>query len=753
MILLVLLMIRAVVPKPDLYARYTFSNAVYDKNSKLLKLSLTIDDKYRLFVPLKDIPQHTKQALLLYEDRGFYFHFGVNPFSFFRAVFSMASGGRKQGASTITMQVARIVYQIDSSTVIGKIMQILRALQIEMYYSKEQILEAYFNLAPYGGNIEGIGAASLIYFMTDAKELNLPQSTALTVIPQNPSNRLLLTEKGRNNNLTARKRLQKMWLENYEHSQNGYLDMPLKTEVFLPDFAPHFVRRVLQNHSGKIVTTLDINLQQKMLETIQNYIAENKIKGVSNAAAVLVDRRDMSVSAYVGSADFYNEKILGQVDGVSAKRSSGSTLKPFIYALALEQGKIHPLTILKDVPQKYGFYSPENFDRSYMGLLDATRALNLSRNVPAVELLMQTGEENFYNFLQKNGIKLAKPASYYGLAMALGGVEVSAENLAAMYAMLADGGIFSPLRFVKDETKKEEKVMQPEAAFLAEYMLLQNKENYNDEAFFVENNEPLTAWKTGTSYSYKDAWTAGIFGDYVLVVWIGNFDGKSNQSFVGRTMAAPLFFRLIKALDLQNDIKNPEDVLPKNLNIFKVKVCSDTGDLADAFCENKKESYFISGVTNVKMSGITRLIPIDRKSGLRACRHRPPYTVLESYNFWPDDVVKALSNAGIGLKTPPEFMEDCADIEDFKHGNAPKILSPNGSGKMLIDASKDKIVLKATADSDAKEIYWFVNNKFVGITKTGKILEIPPVFGDITVKAVDDIGRVESIKINSVQRE
>lgn len=733
------------LPKPDLYNRYSFSGAVYDRSGSLLKLSLSLDDKYRLFTPLQDIPNEAKQALLLYEDRGFYRHFGVSPSGLARAVLSLGSGKRRQGGSTVTMQLARIVYQINSASFLGKAEQILRALQIELFYSKEQILEAYFNVAPYGGNIEGIGAASLIYFKQPVNQLNLPQILALTVIPQNPAKRNLLTAQNRKSNRLAAGRLKNIWRQKYRHPQNDYLDLPLDSSVYLPDFAPHFTRRIFSRSPKGQKTALYLPLQTQITEILQKYTAEHSGQGVYNAAALLADSRDMSVLAYAGSADFYNAAILGQVDGITARRSPGSALKPFIYALALQNGLIHPLSMLKDVPSRYGFYEPENFDRSYYGILDATQALALSRNIPAVTLLEQIGEQNFYNLLKNCGVKLSKPADYYGLAMALGGVEVSMVNLAAMYAMLANNGRFSPLRFTTEDTLPAKQLIAPEAAFLTRYML--NREFAgNPRIPYASRRHSFTAaWKTGTSYSYKDAWTAGIFGDYVLVVWLGNFDGTPNPAFVGKDLAAPLFFRIAEQISSR---QNSPLLPPPNLNLAKVKICRSTGDLATDFCPKTAETYFIPQVTHIKNSGIARLIPIDKASGLRACRHTPPATELKSYNFWPSDVQNAFRKAGISFKRPPAFLKDCDKVEDFKQGQPPKIIFPINNSKIIINQRQKTIALQAASDADADKIYWFINDGLAGQSRVGEVLEAVPPFGTVKIKAVDNLGRQNEITVS-----
>ena len=749
---LLLIFVYIITPKPQLYEAYSFSSAVFDRNDTLLKLSLSIDDKYRLFVPIEQIPEEAKQALILYEDREFYHHFGINPFSVFKAALQMLRGGRKRGASTITMQVARIIYHIDSSTVGGKIKQMLRALQIEMFYSKKEILEAYFNIAPYGGNIEGIGAASLIYFNNRAAQLHLPQIISLTVIPQNPEKRSLLTVSGRSNNVQAAKRLSRIWQKKYQHRENEYLSLPSAAGVFLPNEAPHFVRRVLQSRHGEIQTTLDLNYQHQVEETVHKYVRENHQKGVYNAVALIIDADTMETLAYVGSDNFYNAKIQGQVDGITALRSAGSALKPFIYALALEKGIIHPRTMLKDVPKNYGLYTPENFDRSFYGMVDATQALILSRNIPAVDLLLKVGADNFYNLLQKSGARKLRSADFYGLAMALGGVEVSMQNLVELYAMLYNKGQFKSMRFIPDHERLETRLLTPEASFLTLNMLTENEPiDHIKSSFSVRHNDYPVAWKTGTSYGFKDAWSVGVVGHFVVAVWVGNFDGTPNNAFVGREIAAPLFFRLVRHLAKQN--KFTSQLQPSGeLNISSVTVCRDTGDIATVDCPNTIQSYFIPNVTSIKVSNISRQIPIDVATGLRACKHTPPTTVMKSYNFWPSDVAQAYAAAGIHLRHPPEFKENCSVMDVFNQGTAPQILLPTDGTHFLFRSHKladEKIALKASADADAKKIYWFINNRLVGESVAGQIIEAQPPIGSAEIKAVDDLGRATVIKVTA----
>lgn len=710
-----------------------------------MKLSLSPDDKYRLAVSYDEIPEDAVRALILYEDRAFFYHFGVNPLSILRAVADMASGGRKQGASTITMQLARIVYQIDSSSLTGKFEQMLRAVQIEFFYSKKEILEAYFNLAPYGGNIEGMAAAARIYFNKDISELRLAEILTLTVIPQNPSGRNLLAPQQKEQARKAFGRLQKIWQKQFAgHPENTTLDLPVASGIFLPREALHFVRRITENNNGKIYTTLDLDIQHMAEETLKAYVNENKNRGVFNAAALIIDADDMSSPAYIGSADFFNRPISGQVDGITALRSPGSALKPFIYAKALEQGFIHPKTMLKDVPRRYGSYTPENFDQGYFGMLPAGEALVRSRNIPAVDLLYKIGEPEFHRFLRQCGVAKLQPPEFYGLAMALGGTEVSMQNLAEMYAMLYNNGHLQKLRLLKDDKLSGQRLLTAEAAFLTRFMLAQNTPTDQNRLSFSDyaGSYPVS-WKTGTSYGYKDAWSVGIAGHYVIAVWIGNFDGTPNNAFVGREIAAPLFFRLVRKLEKYE--KFAPDLLPSpELNLAKVKICADTGDIADGQCERQEDTYFIPGTTQIKLSNITRKIPIDIQTGLRACRHTPPSTELKSYNFWPTDVLKAYADAGISLRMPPAFSEPCRKTDIVYQGKAPQIIFPAVETRFYLrpeDSNATTLAFKAAADPDAEQIFWFVDNRLIGSVAPEEVLESTLQAGTHEVKAVDNLGR------------
>ena len=435
------------LPKPPLLDGISFSQSVRDRNGTLLRITLAEDQKFRIWTPLRDISPELVDATLQYEDKYYSHHVGVNPVSLLRSALEVVRFRRiTTGGSTITMQLARLRFHLHTRTLGGKAAQILRALEIERHYSKAEILEAYLNLAPYGRNIEGIGAASRIYFGKTAAQLTGPEAIALSVIPQSPTRRALFVDRdNRLLNSAQNKWYDRIGIETGEEFSRRLFQPRARTErTFL---APHFVQQVLESAKTRdeIVTTLELEKQQLIERRISDYVAGNRNRGIQNAAALLVDVRTMDVLAQVGSADFGKIDISGQVDGTRSARSPGSTLKPFVYALAMEQGLIHPLSILADAPHSFGEYNPENFDREFLGPIRASDALARSRNIPAVMLASELSHPTFYQFLRNADVRLPHQESFYGLALPLGGEEISMQDLARLYAALANGGELRPL--------------------------------------------------------------------------------------------------------------------------------------------------------------------------------------------------------------------------------------------------------------------------------------------------------------------
>ena len=751
------------LPKPALLDGVPFSQCVRDRNGKLLRLTLTADQKFRVRTPLPEISPDLIDATLRYEDKYYERHPGVNPVALLRSGWDIIrSGGARSGGSTITMQLARLRFHLRTRTLTGKFVQVVRALQLERHYSKRQILEAYLNLAPYGRNIEGICAASQIYFGKTAARLTSPEAVALSVIPQSPNRRALSADRGNRSVNTA----QNNWYDrariNNDDSISGRsFQAHAQTENKM--LAPHFVRQVIEQNksSGEIITTLNSAKQRMIERRIAEYVATNRNQGIENATALLIDARTMDVLAQVGSADFANVAINGQVDGTRSPRSPGSTLKPFVYALAMEQGLIHPMSIVADEPRSFAEYNPENFDREFLGPIRASDALARSRNIPAVALAARLSHPTLYQFLRNAGVSLPRVELFYGLALPLGGAEVSMQDLVRLYAALANHGELRPLQYIRHNAVSDrqapanltgltgqvcgKRILSPEAAFLTLEMLgnvprpeLNTTDGMSDAPVF---------WKTGTSHGFRDAWSIAVFDHYVLGIWIGNFDGRANPAFVGRTAAAPLLFQIIDTLRADWPEPAQPHLPPPGANLKRVEFCAVSGDLPQSYCTQHVEGWFIPGVSPIKSCDLHREVLVDLASGLRVATDDGTRQLRrEVYEFWPSELLALFEKAGVPRKSPPPFLPDTTADFVSRNGRPPQIVMP-GNGREILFASSPTIPLRVKAEGDVREIYWFADKAFIGKTNGAALLSWKSSPGSYELTALDDHGRSSSCRV------
>ncbi|MGI8820958.1 MAG: penicillin-binding protein 1C [Chthoniobacterales bacterium] len=731
-----------VLPKPRLLDGVDFSTCARDRHGTLLRVCLTSDEKFRIRTPLREISPAFIDATLQYEDKHFAQHPGVNPIALLRSALRFLRRGRNTaGASTITMQVARLRFHLQTRTLRGKAEQIVRALELERHYRKDEILEAYLNLAPYGRNLEGAGAASEIYFGKSAARLSAAEGIALSVIPQSPTRRALRA--GREND--AQIAAQARWYQRRPAKSSEALSgAPFRAEARPRPriLAPHFVRRVLAAHprEREIVSTLDLPRQQLLERRLTNYIAENRKRGIENGAVLLLDFQAMEVLAQVGSADFTDAAIEGQVDGSQRPRSPGSTLKPFVYALALEQGRIHPLTMLKDAPRTFGDYNPENYDRDFVGPIRAADALARSRNVPAVALASELAHPTLYEFLRSAGVALPRPERFYGLSLPLGGAEVTMENLVGLYAMLANDGRMQPLGRVRaDVPSVSRRLVSPESAFLTLEMLGQTPRPGMRE---TDTAQRPVFWKTGTSHGFRDAWSIAIFDRYVLAVWIGNFNGRRNPAFIGRTAAAPLLFQMIDALRAREAVRAEPHLPPPGANLKRVEFCSVSGDLPGTWCPHRIEGWFVPGISPIKTCEVHREVLVDAATGLRVPRDDGRTSLRrEVYEFWPSDLLALFEQAGIPRRIPPPFAPDSANEFLAREGHVPRITSPTSDFPLADVSGGPGVPLRAETETGVRRIYWFADKSFLGACDAKEVFCWKAAPGVYQLTALDDHGR------------
>lgn len=730
----------------------SFSKEVYDRNGVLLRVTLSEDQQYRSFRHLNQINPQLQQAVLMAEDNYFYYHWGVNPVALTKALFSLQDK-RPIGASTISMQMVRLRDKIYTKSIGGKLKQIFSAVVAEFLYSKRQILEAYLNLTPYGANIEGVGAASLIYFNKDSSQLALPESLLLAVIPQNPLKRNL---ESADNQIVfqARERLFETWKQKTKSSEHlSDIQIPiLKQRIAqLPFETPHFVNYVLSqadSSESKIKTTLDHRIQKLVEKKLQQYIQAHRSKGIKNGAVLVADIRTNEIKSWVGSADFFNAEIQGQNDGVTAARSPGSALKPFLYGLAFNEGLIHSQSILFDTASSFGSYDPENFDLSYKGAISAEQALIQSRNVPAIYLASRLKKKSLYQLLGEADVTYPHNEKYYGLAIALGSAEISALQLASLYSALGNNGQWTPLKWNLNSRSKPVSLLSRESAFMVLDILKKNPHSESEMIDTVDKDKITMAWKTGTSYGFRDAWSVGLVGDYVVLVWLGNFDNSGNPALVGREMAAPLFFDIGHLLHARGFIKKTswDSVLGSNLK--EVDVCSLTGHFLNKSCPHSKKSWFHPGVSPIDECLVHREVLISNKTQKRLCRVdvKIPYHK-EVFEFWPSDIVQLFEKSGIPYRKTPPFESDC-QLNSLEEITAPEIVSPKSEVKYTVKFNQqtgyDKIPLRAKVDQDVKKIFWFANTKPLGESNPNEtmMVELPP--GQYEIMVVDDRGQTFS---------
>lgn len=532
------------LPVPSLDRASQLSTVVLDRKDRLLRAFTTSDGIWRLPIAIEDVDQRYLDMLFAFEDRRFRTHSGVDYLSTLRAGWQLVSNGRLvSGASTLTMQTARLLTGEHPRTLSGKIEQMIRARQLERRLTKNEILELYLRLAPFGGNIEGVRAASLAYFGKEPRRLSSGEAALLVALPQSPGMRR--PDRNHENARRARDRVLARAVEegviSAEEARGAMSEAVPRVRREFGKLAPHLAEAEVARLPDRRIHRLTIDRDvQTALERLAQEHAE--MQGARLSSAVLaVDHTTGHVIAYVGSSDYFDATRLGAVDMVQAVRSPGSTLKPIIYGLAFEGGRAHPETMIDDKPTRFGTYNPKNFDEEFRGTVTLREALGLSLNIPAVQVLSEVGPARLNGRLRRVGLETVLPAgSQPTLAIALGGIGLRLHDLASIYAGLANGGRATPLKFTRDGeasplSRTRPRLLSPVAAWYVTDILKDAPPPANARSGRI-------AYKTGTSYGFRDAWAIGYDGRHVIAVWVGRADGSATPGLSGRTAAAPLLF-------------------------------------------------------------------------------------------------------------------------------------------------------------------------------------------------------------------
>ncbi|RMO58469.1 hypothetical protein ALQ38_05048, partial [Pseudomonas marginalis pv. marginalis] len=625
---------------------------------------------WRYPVQTREVSPYYLEALLTYEDRWFYQHPGVNPLALVRATWQNLTGTRVvSGGSTLSMQVARLL-DPHSRTFHGKLRQLWRTAQLEWHLSKAEILNLYLNRAPFGGTLQGVAAASWAYLGKSPSQLTHAEAALLAVLPQAPSR--LRPDRHPQRAQEARDKVLRRLAE-FQVWPQAAVDEALEEPLLLaprlePSLAPLLARRLNRPDSPPLIrTTLDATLQRRLEDLLLGWRA--RLPEHTSAAILVVEEETMAVRAYLGSVDINDAKRFGHVDMISALRSPGSTLKPFLYGMALDDGLIHSESLLQDVPRRYGDYRPGNFSMGFTGAVPASTALSSSLNLPAVQLLEAYGPKRFAAEMRIGGVPLALPAlAEPNLALILGGAGSRLEDLVSGYSAFARDGRSANIRLQPDDTLRERPLLSPGAAWIVRRILSgQARPDRDPRAELVQR--PVLAWKTGTSYGFRDAWAIGVGPRYLIGVWIGRPDGTPVPGQFGLASAAPLMLQVHDVLtnrDSQRGISAPVKPVPANVGV--AAICWPLGQpmsRSDPNCRRQRFAWTLDHTTPPTLQALDQPLSVGlmesvwvNAKGLRVDAHCPgaePKTIA----LWPAPLEPWLPRAERREARIPAADPDC----------------------------------------------------------------------------------------------
>lgn len=557
---------------------FKYSKVFYASDNSIMRIKIADDQYLRFYAKNEEIPQLLTQSILEFEDKYFYSHFGINPISIIRAIF-LNLQGRRVGASTISMQLAKLI-EPKPRTITNKIIEIFRTLQIEMHYSKDEILNLYFNKAPYGGNIEGLRAASYFYFGKTLDKLTISEMALLTIIPKNPNknNPLKLKNLDNTKNRILDLMLEKRLITKNQHTR-AIKENITKQRLNLKNNVVHYTNTLPEITKTDVFTTIDSNLQTFSENILKTESKKYQPFNLNSSALIIFENSTGNIKTYVGSNDFYDTQHFGQNDGVMSKKSPGSTLKPFIYALSFDKGIIHPKQTLLDFAKDYSGYTAKNYSGKYQNFISADESLKQSLNTTAIDLEQQLRNKDYslYDFLWDAGVIIGGKKEDYGLPIAIGGVEISLYDLTRIYTILANGGTFG-----------EKEFFSAESAFLVSEILASNyRDVLNDN--WQNAQKTKIAFKTGTSSNNRHLYAVGYTKDYTIGVWFGNFDNsKPKIKFSARDIVVNVLINIFEYLDKNhNKLQWLEE--PKNLK--KQELCKSYVTLDHCPKDQKVKSY------------------------------------------------------------------------------------------------------------------------------------------------------------------
>ena len=761
--------------------RVPYSTVLLDRNGELLGAVTAADEQWR-FPPTEEVPEKLVRSLTCFEDRRFFNHPGVDPAALVRALWQNLRAGRVvSGASTITMQVIRLSRMGKPRTLGEKLLEMILAFRLEWASTKREILAMYASHAPFGGNVVGIEAAAWRYFGRPPARLSWAESALIAVLPNSPA----LIHPGKNRQRLIRKRnalLEKM-------HQKGVMDdltcrlaklEPLPSKpVPLPRLAPHLLERFRQGKGGAFMhrkeapasflirTTLRKGLQANTLETVLRHVRKLKGNGIHNAAAIIAEVDTGDVAAYVGNVtdDDHNDHGT-HVDIIPAPRSTGSILKPFLYAAMLDAGELLPDELVADIPTRVGGFSPQNYSRTYEGAVPASMALARSLNVPAVRMLRKYGVDRFCGLLRSLGMTtLHRPAHEYGLSLILGGAEGNLWDLTGMYAGMARTAKGSPwaakrrphplmrLTLLWNQTSERSNASHVApvpshnegefgvaACWLTLKAMLDVSRPGEDGAWRHFSSSRKIAWKTGTSYGYRDAWAIGVSPRYVVGVWVGNADGEGRPGLTGISTAGPLLFELFDLLEGSGWFERPES------GLTEIRVCARSGYRAGPHCEKTRKAWVPASGLRRACCSYCRTIHCDRSLTSRVHGECERITDIKRAKWFllPPAMAWYYRQKHAEYRPLPPYRHDCRRLDGGHREEVITLLYPDKRSEIYVpielDGRRGRTVFEAAHRDPAMTLFWHLDDRFLGTTREIHQMAFTPAAGKHVITLVDENG-------------
>ena len=749
------------IPTPS-FKDVPYSTVLEAKNGTLLGARIASDGQWRF--PLStQIPEKFRLSIMHFEDEYFYHHPGINPVSLFKALVQNVKQKKiKRGGSTISMQVVRLSRKNQPRTIPEKLLEMMMALKMEVLNSKEEILQQYIAHAPFGGNVVGLSAASWRYFGRPPHQLSWSECATMAVLPNSPA----LIYPGKNSELLAKKRdnlLDKLVSKGFISASEARL---AKAEPLpglprpLPELANHLLNRAIADgHEGTIVkTTLDAGFQKTAKELVQVYHKTLRENYIHNAAVLIVEVETGDVVSYVGNVGSEGEH--GQyVDIITSNRSTGSLLKPILYAAAIDDGVIMPKQLLPDVPVFLQGFAPQNFDKKFHGAVSADKALARSYNVPFVHLLQDYGYEKFHQKLKNMGFKsLNRPAGYYGLSMILGGAESTLWEVTGVYASMARSlrnyykrgvgrqysqGDYHPNRYIGQDDKEFELQNKGALGVGAISHMLQAMQELNrpEEQAGWEHyaSSKSIAWKTGTSYGFKDAWAIGLNAKYVVGVWIGNADGEGRPELVGVKAAAPLLFDVFSYLPKADPLPIPLD------NQKSFEICSRSGYKAGPNCEERTAQLLPENASRGVLCPYHRMLHLDQTERYQVNSDCYPVNEMKrkSWFILPPAEAWYYKQYYTNYAEPPELLMQCR--EKKSDNDLMELIYPRNFTRVYVptelDGSPGSAIFEVAHRSADAKVFWHLDDQYLGETVQKHQMDLNPSRGKHRLHLVDDQGR------------